>query len=102
MQGKSMLPLATNPDPGFRKEWYYEYFEWPNPEHVAPHRGIRTEQYKLIRYVMDPTEGELYDLKADPGERNNLYNKPEHAALQDHLNQRLDALRASYPETKPL
>jgi arylsulfatase A-like enzyme len=98
MHGKSMLPLAQKDDPAFRKEWYYEYYEWPNPEHVAPHRGIRTEQYKLIRYVMDPTEGELYDLKADPGEHNNLYNKPEHAKTQAHLEQRLEALRNSYPE----
>lgn len=98
MQGKSMLPLASKADPTFRKEWYYEYYEWPNPEKVAPHRGIRTEQYKLIQYVMDPSEGELYDLKADPGERNNLHNKPEHAALQTHLNQRLEALRTAVPE----
>src|SRR5262249_14688993 len=102
MHGKSILPLAANLDTGFRKEWYYEYFEWPNPERVAPHRGIRTEQYKLIHYVMDPTEGELYDLKADPGERNNLYNKPEHAAIQAHLSERLEALRKSYPERKPI
>ncbi|MEG9435788.1 sulfatase [Edaphobacter sp. HDX4] len=102
MHGKSILPLAASNDPNFRKEWYYEYYEWPNPEKVAPHRGIRTEQYKLIRYVLDPSEGELYDLKADPGERINLYGKPEHAALQSHLNQRLDALRSSIPDRQNL
>jgi len=102
MQGKSILPLALSSDPGFRNEWYYEYYEWPNPEKVAPHRGIRTEQYKLIRYVMNPSEGELYDLKADPGERNNLYSKPEHAAIQQHLEQRLEALRSSVPERQKI
>jgi hypothetical protein len=51
---------------------------------------------------MDPSEGELYDLKADPGERNNLYNKPEHATTQAHLEQRLEALRSSYPERPKL
>jgi arylsulfatase A-like enzyme len=98
MQGKSMLPLASKDNPDFRKEWYYEYYEWPNPESVAPHRGIRTERYKLIQYVMDPSEGELYDLQTDPGERNNLHNKPENAKFQAHLEQRLEALRTSYPE----
>jgi len=102
MQGMSVLPLASKENPNFRKEWYYEYYEWPNPEKVAPHRGIRTGQYKLIRYVMDPTEGELYDLKADPGERTNLYGKPEHAALQAHLNQRLESLRSAVPERKAI
>jgi arylsulfatase A-like enzyme len=100
MQGKSILPLAKAKDPAFRKEWYYEYYEWPNDEKVAPHRGIRTEQYKLIQYVLDPTEGELYDLKADPGERNNLYGRAEHAALQAQLSARLEALRSSVPEYK--
>ncbi|RZU41291.1 sulfatase family protein [Edaphobacter modestus] len=100
MQGKSILPLAKKNNPDFRKEWYYEYYEWPNPEKVAPHRGIRTEQYKLIQYVLDPSEGELYDLKADPGERNNLYGKPEQAVLQSHLTERLNVLRAKVPERK--
>jgi arylsulfatase A-like enzyme len=100
MQGKSILPLAKKADPEFRKEWYYEYYEWPNPEKVAPHRGIRTEQYKLIQYVLDPSEGELYDLRADPNEHNNLYGKAEHAALQARLTERLNLLRAKIPERK--
>ncbi|ADV83541.1 sulfatase/phosphatase domain-containing protein [Terriglobus saanensis] len=100
MQGKSILPLTKKNDPEFRKEWYYEYYEWPNPEKVAPHRGIRTEQYKLIQYVLDPTEGELYDLKKDPGERNNLYGASQFTALQSHLTERLNALRAEIPERK--
>ena len=100
MQGKSILPLAKKRDSQFRNEWYYEYYEWPNPEKVAPHRGIRTEQHKLIQYVLDPSEGELYDLKADPGEHNNLYGKAEYAALQAHLTERLNLLRAKIPERK--
>ncbi len=100
MQGKSILPLAKSKDAEFRKEWYYEYYEWPNPEKVAPHRGIRTERYKLIQYVMDPSEGELYDLQADPGENNNLYGKPEQANLQAQLTKRLNELRTSIPERK--
>jgi arylsulfatase A-like enzyme len=98
MQGKSLLPLAHAADPAFRPEWYYEYYEWPNPETVRPHRGIRTERYKLIHYTMPPEEFELYDLHADPGETRNLYGLPEHAALQQHLHQRLEALRSAVPE----
>jgi arylsulfatase A-like enzyme len=98
MQGKSLLPLAHAPDPSFRKEWYYEYYEWPNPEKVPPCRGIRTEQYKLIQYTLEPAEFEIYDLQADPQETRNLYGMPEHAALQKHLIERLDALRSSVPE----
>ena len=98
MQGKSLLPLAQAPDPSFRKEWYYEYYEWPNPEKVPPCRGIRTEQYKLIQYTLEPAEFEIYDLQADPNETRNLYGMPGHATLQKHLIERLDALRSAVPE----
>ena len=102
MQGKSVLPLAKKPDPEFRKEWYYEYFEWPNPEGVRPHRGLRTDRYKLIHYVRDPQEFELYDLQTDPGETTNLYGKPEHATLQQELLSRLDTLQQKVPlSTEP-
>lgn len=102
MQGKSVLPLAQAADPSFRKEWYYEYFEWPNPEGVRPHRGIRTEQHKLIHYVMEPHEFEMYDLVADPGETQNLYGQPQHHALQLHMLERMERLRAEIPESKAI
>ena len=98
MQGKSMLPLAHKADAAFRTEWYYEYFEWPNPEKVTPHRGIRTQQYKLIHYFSTPHAYEMYDLKADPHETKNLYGVPAHAATQKHLIQRMDALQKAVPE----
>lgn len=101
MQGKSLIPLAKNADPEFRKEWFYEYFEWPNPENVRPHRGIRTERHKLIHYnTVQPAQYEMYDLKSDPGEKNNLWNKPAHAALQKDLLARLDRLDAATPKRK--
>lgn len=99
LQGKSVLPLAKAPDPSFRKEWYYEYYEWPNPEAVRPHRGIRTERYKLIHYV-EQNEFELYDLVVDPGETQNLYGQPQHQALQQDLLDSLEKLRTAIPERK--
>jgi len=98
MQGKSLLPLAKAADPEFRKEWYYEYYEWPNPEAVRPNRGIRTESHKLIHYTHETQEYELYDLKADPGETTNLYGKPEAAQVQQQLLARLNELQKQVPE----
>jgi arylsulfatase A-like enzyme len=102
MQGESVLPLANAPNPRFRQEWYYEYFEWPNPEGVRPHRGIRTEQYKLIHYVMEPQEFELYDLVRDPGERQNLYAQPQYVTLQRRLFDRLNELEGQVPQREAL
>jgi arylsulfatase A-like enzyme len=98
MEGKSMLSLAQAADPSFRKEWYYEYYEWPNPEGVRPHRGIRTEQHKLIHYVMEPQEFEMYDLAADPGETRNLYGDARCADLQKRLWDRMQELQAQVPQ----
>jgi arylsulfatase A-like enzyme len=98
VQGKSLLPLAKNADPAFREAWYYEYFEWPNPEGVRPHRGIRTGRYKLIHYVMEPQEFELYDLQNDPGETQNLYNLAQYQSAQADLWKRLQELQAAVPQ----
>jgi len=42
----------------------------------------------------------MYDLQNDPGELNNLYGKPEHAALQADLLARMDKLQQKIP-TRP-
>jgi arylsulfatase A-like enzyme len=98
MQGKSILKLAEANDPDWRKEWLYDYYEYPGNEQVRPHRGIRTERYKLIYYYLDPQEFELYDLAQDPGEIRNLYGDPGHSALQQHLGNQLQVLKDQIPE----
>jgi arylsulfatase A-like enzyme len=94
MQGRSFLPLAqgkvlTN----WRKDWLYEYYEYPGFENVRPHRGVRTERYKYIHFFLDPQEYELYDLQADPDENDNLYGKPGYEELTARLRARLEELR---------
>ncbi|HWF66346.1 MAG TPA: sulfatase [Acidobacteriaceae bacterium] len=98
MQGKSLIPLAQgHGQPEWRKEWLYEYFEYPGWENVRPNRGVRTDRYKLIHYYLEPQEFELYDLVDDPGERNNLYGNSQHAALQKDLIDRMQRLRKEIP-----
>lgn len=100
MQGKSMLPLAEGkPNVAWRKDWLYEYYEYPGFENVRPCRGVRTERYKLIEFFLLPQEFELYDLKTDPGEANNLYGKPGYEQLTAHLKERLAALRTETDDT---
>jgi len=98
MQGKSLVPLAAGEKTPWRKEWLYEYYEYPGWENVRPNRGIRTERSKLIHYYLEPQEFELYDLTEDPGETKNLYGSAAHAALQRELFARMEVLRAQIPE----
>jgi arylsulfatase A-like enzyme len=94
MQGRSFLPLATGRSVSdWRKDWLYEYYEYPGFENVRPHRGVRTERYKYIHFFTEPQEYELYDLQADPNEDHNLYGEPGHEELIGRLRARLEELR---------
>lgn len=93
MHGRSFVPLLKDPTAAWRQDWLYEYYEFPGPHSVKPHRGIRTERYKLIHYYQDPEEFELYDLEKDPQERDNLHGKPEYKELVEKLRRRIDELR---------
>lgn len=103
MHGRSLTeliaePKATDPKP-WRDAWYYEYHEFPDPSHnVNKHRGVRTEKYKFIHYYEPPfkmrEEFELYDLQADPEERENLANRPKFKPSVDEMKAKLEKLRA--------
>ena len=47
---------------------------------------IRRGEFKFIHSPADPDQ--LFDLKRDPGERDNLADKSEHAALRRRLSRR--------------
>ncbi|AOW10564.1 sulfatase family protein [Flavobacterium gilvum] len=75
VQGDSFLSLLKK---DVTKKWrdysYYHYYEWG--EHsVVPHFGVKTKQYKLIRFYKIHDAWELYDLSKDPSEMNNIYGK---------------------------
>ena len=99
MQGRSFVPVLKGEASHWRKDWLYEYFEFPDNSHqVRKNRGIRTERYKYIHYYDPPfkterEEFELYDLQEDPQERVNLYARPQYAPIVKALRERLEQLR---------
>ena len=93
MQGKSMRPLFEGREVKWRDAWLYESYEYPAVHMVPKNRGVRTERWKYIHYFEDPQEYELYDLVADPDEKNNLYGNPEFAPIVAELRQRMTELR---------
>ena len=94
VQGRSLVPFMKGTPPSdWRKDWLYEYYEWPGVEEVKPNRGVRTTRYKMIHYFLPPEEFELYDLQEDPGELHNLYGDPRYATLARDLLHRIDELR---------
>ena len=97
MQGLSLVPLLKGETPkDWRKSIYYHYYEYPSVHMVPRHYGIRTERYKLMHFYQFGKEWELYDLKEDPDELQNLYGKDGYAEITRDMKKQLEALRAKY------
>ncbi|MFW6101300.1 MAG: sulfatase [Bacteroidota bacterium] len=103
MQGRSLKPLLEGKNPEWREELYYHYFEYPGAHSVKRHYGIRTERYKLMHFYYDIDTWELYDLKEDPKEMNNLYGKEGYDEITRKLKAKLEDLRDKYqvPDKDP-
>jgi arylsulfatase A-like enzyme len=100
MQGLSLLPLLSKDNPGdLRSALYYHYYEYPGAHAVKRHYGIRTNRYKLIHFYNDIDAWELYDLKNDPNEINNLIDNPNHQEMIQSLKNELKQLQIHYKDT---
>ena len=97
MQGRSLVPLLKGEKAGWRDSLYYHYHEYPSVHMVAKHYGIRTKQYKLIRFYQFD-EWEFYDLEKDPEESVNQYSNPKYARVVARLKQELGGLRTKYAD----
>jgi len=103
MQGRSMVPILKGKTPlDWRKEHYYHYYEYPGSHMVKRHYGISTERYKLIHYYYNIDEWELFDLKTDPHEMNNLYNDPGYREVKKDLHKRLENLMKKFGDSETL
>jgi arylsulfatase A-like enzyme len=93
MDGKSIKPLLEGEETEWRKDFLYEYYEYPAVHSVRKNRGVRTERWKYIHYFEDPEEFELFDLQSDPHEMNNLINDPAYKDIIEQLKSRVTDLR---------
>ena len=104
MQGKSFRGnLTGNTSRDWRTSMYYRYWMHMAHHYNPAHYGIRTKNYKLIFFYglpLDSTNNspkddyhniptkpywELYDLKNDPMEMNNVYEDPKYTKIVKQL-----------------
>jgi arylsulfatase A-like enzyme len=119
MQGKSFKTICeTGKEPkNWKKAAYYRYWM-----HMAHHdnpgeMAIRTKTHKLIYFYgadykgqkQTPPAWELYDLRKDPQEINNVYDSPAYAKVRDRLKKQFASLRKKigddgthYPECEKI
>ncbi len=94
MQGRTLAPLLGNQPAHWRKEWFYDHlFEFGGK--IPRSEGVRTEEWKYIRYIeTDPPYEELFDLKNDPFEENNLARDKIHEPFLNQMREKWKPLRA--------
>ena len=103
IQGESFRKITLGKTPvNWRKAMYYHYYEYPAWHMVDAHYGIRTKRYKLIHYYGYTDEWEFYDLKEDPHEMDNRYNRPEYRGKVAEFKKQLYSLQAKYGDKKPI
>jgi arylsulfatase A-like enzyme len=105
MQGRSVVPLLHNRKPeDWRNSFYYHYYEFAPPHWAMPCYGVRTERYKLI-YYYTINQWELFDLKNDPDEMDNLMEmngvkvKKGYEEVLQQLLPELSRLRKEYKDS---
>ncbi len=102
-QGKSFAAAldGTSPD-NWRQSMYYHYYEFPFWHHVQPHYGIRTQDYTLAHFYYNIDQWELYDLKKDPKQMNNVIEDPAYAEVVTELKKELSDLQKHYSDDHTL
>ena len=93
MQGNDFSPLylATNP-PEWRSEFFYEHAMLKNKQFIPASQALVQKDWKYF-YWPEFDREQLFDLRADPREENDLAAGPAQAS-------RLKEMRARFAELK--
>ncbi|HEC04005.1 MAG TPA: DUF4976 domain-containing protein, partial [Phycisphaerales bacterium] len=98
IQGESFKSIAQGSTPeDWRTAIYYRFYE--KAFGVGPHEGIRTKRHKLIHFLYGDMGWELYDLKRDPNELNNVYGTAGNEGLVEDLKATLASHKRKYKVT---
>ena len=91
-QGRNLDTLLHGEIPNdWRTEFFYEHHN--RPDIITPSEGVRTTEWCYLRWLKpNPGIEELYDLRADPFETNNLAGNPVWREQLERLRRRHDVL----------
>ena len=93
MDGMSQLPFLSGKEVPGRKDFFMEHVGIIEVETPIPDsRGVRTGEWKYIRYVnTEPEVEEMYRVSLDPQESKNLADDPEYQEIKLDLKRRYDS-----------
>lgn len=98
-QGESLLPYCFGKKHVVNRKSFLCEHLWEKKE-IPSSEGIRTERWKYMRYRFIPDSEELYDLKNDPLETENLVNDPKYGRVLKKLRNECDTKINYYKSLK--
>ncbi|WP_167607719.1 family 78 glycoside hydrolase catalytic domain [Maribellus sediminis] len=96
-QGKSLMPLVTGKEESIGRDTILIEHLWEF-ENIPPSEGVRTNEWKYLRYINDKSLEELYNLKDDPKEINNLAGNPKYEKVLLEFRAKNDELGRRYAD----
>jgi len=90
MDGISLYPHLIGHQAPSRSDFFMEHVGVVDAENPIPDsRGVRSEEWKYIRYVnAEPEVEEMYHIRVDPLESHNLANDTNYIEIKDQLQKR--------------
>ncbi|MBI2272164.1 MAG: sulfatase [Bacteroidetes bacterium] len=98
MHGLSLKPVLEDPSKTLpRNSLYYHFYEYKADHTVLQHVGVRTNRYKLL-YFYTVNEWQLFDLRKDPAELNNVVTNKTYEPVLAEMKKELLRLRNVYDD----
>lgn len=98
-QGISLAGYTRGDSPALERDIFLCEHLW-DFENIPPSEGVRTKNWKYFRYQKDFAHEELYDLKNDPEERNNLAGSAKYQEKLVGFRMKTDSVIKSYKDQK--
>ena len=95
--GKSLKPFINEKNVNLERDTILIEHLW-DFKNIAPSEGVRTQEWKYFRYVDDKSIEELYNLKDDPRETNNLINDEQYQDVLNNLRAKCEDLIEKYKD----
>jgi len=102
MQGMDINKLLSDNNENWREDWYYEH-TWTakdlgaNVVPIVPSEAVRSDDWKyIVFYDEEPIVEQLYNIKVDPYETENLISNPDFLSVRNHFRERLEYYRKLY------
>ena len=95
--GKSLKPFVEKENVILERDTILVEHLW-DFKNITPSEGVRTKDWKYFRYVNDKSIEELYNLKDDPRETNNLVDNAQYQDVLKNLRAKCEDLINKYKD----